>query len=186
MTNHLRFTALNTQRLKLRDFTAADLPAFTAYRHDPAVARYQSWESYDMDMAQQFFALQQALSFNQPGSWYQIAIADLHSDAILGDCVVHFIEDDDQLVEIGFTLATEHQGQGYGKEAITALLECIFNQLGKRRAIAVTDVENAGSIALLEALGFRQEAHFVENVLFKGCWGSEYLYALLAREFRAG
>ena len=38
---------------------------------------------------------------------------------------------------------------------------------------------------LLRALGFRQEAHFVENIFFKGAWGSELLFALLSREWTA-
>jgi RimJ/RimL family protein N-acetyltransferase len=36
----------------------------------------------------------------------------------------------------------------------------------------------------LEAVGFRQEAHFVENIFFKGAWGSEFQYALLASEWQ--
>jgi RimJ/RimL family protein N-acetyltransferase len=36
---------------------------------------------------------------------------------------------------------------------------------------------------LLERVGMRREAHFVENVFFKGAWGSEFLLAMLAREW---
>ena len=185
MIKQVKFSGLETQRLTLRDFKESDLVTFATYRNDPQVARYQSWESYDLAQARQFFAQQQALAFNQPDSWYQIAIIDKTSDEMLGDCVIHFLADDNAQVEIGFTLATKHQGHGYGKEAIGALLDFIFLQLNKRRVIAVTDVKNNGSIHLLEGLGFRQEGHFVENILFKGCWGSEYLYALLRREFVA-
>jgi RimJ/RimL family protein N-acetyltransferase len=39
------FTALTTQRLVLRRFGPEDLDAFVAYRSDPEVARYQSWEA---------------------------------------------------------------------------------------------------------------------------------------------
>jgi RimJ/RimL family protein N-acetyltransferase len=45
-------------------------------------------------------------------------------------------------------------------------------------------VDNVASWRLLEKLGFRREAHLVENVYFKGKYGSEYHYALLARERR--
>ncbi len=38
------FTNIETARLRLRRFAEADLPAFIAYRNDPDVARYQSWE----------------------------------------------------------------------------------------------------------------------------------------------
>lgn len=35
-----------TERLICRAFERADLQAFTAYRADPEVARYQSWQDY--------------------------------------------------------------------------------------------------------------------------------------------
>jgi RimJ/RimL family protein N-acetyltransferase len=38
--------------------------------------------------------------------------------------------------------------------------------------------------ARFRRVGFRQEAHLVENIWFKGQWGSEYLFAMLQREWR--
>jgi hypothetical protein len=32
-------------------------------------------------------------------------------------------------------------------------------------------------------MGFREEAHLVENVWFKGSWGSEYVFAMLKQEW---
>jgi len=178
-----KFNPLTTERLILRDFTPADLATFAAYRSDENVARYQSWEDYDLTMAQDFFNQQQALTFNTPDTWYQIAIADSNNNQLVGDCVIHFLAGDEQApaiqVEIGFTLATEHQGKGYGVEAIGALVAFIFNDLAVHRITAVTDVLNEGSIHLLEKLAFRREAHHVNNIWFKGGWGSEYVYARL-------
>lgn len=34
-----------------------------------------------------------------------------------------------------------------------------------------------------KSVGFRQEGYFIENIFFKGKWGSEYQYALLKREW---
>ena len=51
------------------------------------------------------------------------------------------------------------------------------------RVIAVTDAENAAAAALLTRVGFRKEAHFRDNVFFKGAWGSEFLFAMLASEW---
>jgi RimJ/RimL family protein N-acetyltransferase len=51
------------------------------------------------------------------------------------------------------------------------------------RVIAISDVENTASFRVLERLGFRREGHFVENLMFKGKWASEYHYAMLAREW---
>jgi len=86
-------------------------------------------------------------------------------------------------MEIGVTLATAHQRRGYASEAIECLLGYIFGSLGKHRVAAVTDAENRAAAALLRGLGFRQEAHFVEHLWFKGQWGSEFVFALLRREW---
>ena len=47
----------------------------------------------------------------------------------------------------------------------------------------IVDAENQASISLLKSIGFRQEGHFIENVFFKGKWGSEFQYAMLKREW---
>jgi RimJ/RimL family protein N-acetyltransferase len=41
------FTRIESERLILRRFEDSDLELFVAYRNDPEVARYQSWDSFD-------------------------------------------------------------------------------------------------------------------------------------------
>ncbi|HET6631402.1 MAG TPA: GNAT family protein [Rhodanobacteraceae bacterium] len=48
---------------------------------------------------------------------------------------------------------------------------------------ALTDADNGPAVALFRRLGFRQEAHFIEHVLFKGHYTSELVFALLRREW---
>jgi RimJ/RimL family protein N-acetyltransferase len=83
------------------------------------------------------------------------------------------------------TLAKVYQGSGYGKEACMRLLSYLFDDLKKRRVIACTDVLNHPAYSLLERQGFRREAHFIENLWFKGRWASEYWYGMLQREWEA-
>lgn len=58
--------------------------------------------------------------------------------------------------EIGYLLARRHWGMGYAREAVSRLLDLLFEE-GARRIFADTDPDNAPSIALLERLGFRRE-----------------------------
>ena len=88
-------------------------------------------------------------------------------------------------MELGVTFAPSHQRQGYATEAIERILRYAFDVLGKHRITATTDTENLAAAALFCRLGFRQEAHSIESVWFKGAWGSEYLFALLRREWLA-
>ena len=91
--------------------------------------------------------------------------------------------DEPRIVEIGFTLAKEHQGYGYANEAVGALLGYLFKNLRKHKVIAFTDVRNEKSIRLLENVGMRREGHLLQNYMTKGQWIDEYQYALLRSEW---
>jgi RimJ/RimL family protein N-acetyltransferase len=86
-------------------------------------------------------------------------------------------------MEVGVTLAPEHQGKGYAAEALVCLLDYAFFALGKHRVTALADAENGPAARLLERVGLRREGHFRENVWFKDKWGDEVLYAVLEGEW---
>jgi aminoglycoside 6'-N-acetyltransferase len=175
----------DTERLVLRAFRDSDLPSFLDYRSDPEVARYQSWDvPYAVDEAARLIAEMKVKTPGTPGQWYQVAIERKTTGEHVGDCAFHIPRDDPEQAEIGFTIARAFQGRGYATEAVEALLGYLFEALHLRRVVATCDARNDRSARLLERLGLRREAHFVENVRFKGELGSEYLYAMLAREWQ--
>src|SRR5688500_18246153 len=98
---------------------------------------------------------------------------------MFGDCGIHFLADDERQVELGISLSSAYHGRGPAAEALGSVLRYVFDALGKHRTRAVTDAENHSAASLFRRLGFRQEAHFVEHVWYKGAWGSEFLFALL-------
>jgi RimJ/RimL family protein N-acetyltransferase len=175
-----------THRLILRAFQPSDLEAFAAYRSDPLVAQYQGWSTpYSLEQAANFITEMSQAVPGTPGEWYQVAIERKTSPApgpLIGDVAFHMKQDMRQAY-IGFTLARAYQGQGYGYEAVMRLLTYLFDEQKLHRAIATVDVLNTASIRLIERLGFRREAHFIEDDWFKGRWSSEYWYAMLEREW---
>jgi RimJ/RimL family protein N-acetyltransferase len=174
---------LRSPRLVLRPLCSDDAAPLAAYRSLAEVTRYQFWESFGLADAVRLVAEQATVVPDTPGTWLQLAIVLSHSAVMIGDCGIHFRGDDHRQVELGITLAPTHQGQGFATEALASVLEYVFGRLGKHRVTAVTDAENHAAAGLFRRLGFRQEAHYVENVWFKGAWGSEYLFALLRREW---
>ena len=177
------FTTIETPRLRLRSFSESDLPAFIAYRNDPLVAIYQSWESISEAEAYAFLQQQKETQPGTPGQGIQIAIEHKETGALIGDCYFVILKHDEQQAEIGYTLSRANQRQGFATEAISCLLTYAFVQFRLHRITAITDCENVASIALLERLGMRREGHFLQNVWFKGKWGDEYLYAILEEEW---
>ncbi|NJC69652.1 GNAT family N-acetyltransferase [Planosporangium thailandense] len=178
------FPSLLTPRLEIRGFRAGDAEAFSAYRSDPDVARYQGWTApYPLASAQRFIEALADRDPWTPGEWFQVAIAPREGGVLIGDCGMRPDAADPRIVEIGFSLAREHQGRGLATEAICRLLAYFFDERGVHRVVAGCDVRNTRSAALLERVGMRREAHFVESEWFKGEWTSEYRYALLCREW---
>lgn len=172
-----------TPRLVARAMVPEDVEAFVAYRADPDVARYQSWEHYTLDDGRALVEGMQGLTPGIPGEWFQLALEDVSTGQLVGDLAACVDADEHRQLEVGFTLDPGHQGQGYGTEALRGLLGYAFGTLGIHRVVAVTDALNAPAAALLTRVGLRKEAHFRDNVFFKGAWGSEFLFAMLASEW---
>lgn len=180
----LRFpSSLSTRRLLLRRLQRADAQALCAYRSLPEVARYQSWKTFGPDDAARLLDDQQDRDIGIPGTWLQVAIVEAGTGQLIGDCGLHCLADEPRQFEIGVTLAPSRQGQGYATEALDCLVHYLFTALSARRIFATTDALNDPAAALFRRLGFRQEAHHIEHRAFKGTWTSEFVFALLAREW---
>jgi RimJ/RimL family protein N-acetyltransferase len=181
-----RFSQLASARLILRRFRAADAREFAAYRDDPAVARYQSWDSpYSLAEAQEFVRALAAVHPDTPGDWFQFAVARRADGALLGDCAAG-VQDDPRQAEIGFTIAPRYQGNGYATEAVRLLLGYLFDERGKHRVIASCDARNGASAAVLRRSGFRQEGHLLSSTWAKGEWTDDFIFAILASEWQRG
>ena len=174
---------LSSSRLVLRRLRMEDASAIVAYRSLPEVARFQSWNSFGPADAERLVADQAGVVPDTPGAWLQLALVLSESQVVIGDCGIHFPAGDRRQVEMGITLAPDHQGRGLAAEGLGCALDYVFGQLSKHRASAVTDAENGAAARLFLRLGFRLEAHHLENVWFKGGWGSELLFAMLRREW---
>ena len=178
-----RFKQLGTPRLILRRFRIDDLEPFIAYRNDPEVARYQSWESFSRAEGETFIARQSRARPGIPGLWFQFAAELKDSGVLAGDCALLLIRSARRIGEIGYTFSRAYQGNGLATEAVRAVIDYGFDSLGLNRVIATTDCRNLRSLALMKRLGMREEGHFIQNTWFKGAWCDEYQYAVLRSEW---
>jgi RimJ/RimL family protein N-acetyltransferase len=176
---------LETKRLIIRPFREDDLDTFLAYRNEPDVARYQGWDiPYTREKAVEFINEMKNKNPTQPRGWYQAAITIKENGEYIGDAAFFIKKDKNRKAYIGCTIMKKHWRKGYGVEATRRLLSHLFNEYAVHRVVAETDVENIASYTALERLGFRREAHLIENIWFKGGWASEYHYAILEREWK--
>lgn len=172
---------LVTARLRIDALRPADADGLFACRADPAVARYQGWCPVDLAAARAFIEAQP-----QPPAqgWFQRAIRRREGGALIGDLGVCLPENPQDSVEFGISIAPPHQGRGYAGEAVRALFAFVFDGLGRHRVHASVDPRNLASMAMLRALGMRQEAHHRESLWFKDEWVDDVVFAMLQSEWR--
>lgn len=148
---------LITQRLRIQPLSLNDLDSFVEYRQDPDVARFQSWDtSYSSSQALELIQSQQGVELPDEGEWLQLAIHDFSTGSHVGDLALHRIQDEEDAFEIGFTIAKQHQGRRFAKEAASCLISYLSAEAKAKKFTAATDRRNIASVKVLESLGFSQ------------------------------
>lgn len=177
---------IRTERLLLTRLESRDAVPFHRYRSDPEVGRYQTWKTVTLEEARQFIRDQQRIAFDTPDTWFQFAIRSRGSAGLIGDLGVRFPQTDTRQVEIGITVAPDHQRRGYGVEAVRGILDFLLGERNKHRVFASVDPRNMASIALLRRVGMRQEAHFRQSLWNKDAWEDDLIFAILGSEWIRG
>ncbi|HEV7122211.1 MAG TPA: GNAT family protein [Rhodanobacter sp.] len=173
---------LLTARVRVDGLRAEDAEALFACRGDPVVARYQGWSPPDLAAARDFIDAQPRGSSY---GWFQCAIRLRESGLLIGDLGVCLPSDPRGSVEFGVSIASPYQGRGYASETLRALFDFAFGQLGRHRVHASVDPRNLASMAMLRALGMRQEAHHRESLWLRNEWVDDMIFALLDHEWRS-
>jgi RimJ/RimL family protein N-acetyltransferase len=175
---------ITTSRLTIRNLRSTDLPDFHRYRSDPEVTKYQGFDVFSLEQAKGFIDEQSVKEFGFPGEWMQFGIENKASGRLIGDCAIKIDKYDNRLAEIGITISPDEQQKGFARETMLGILEYLFSREDFHRVTEIVDAENVASIQLLKSLGFREEGHFIENIFFKGKWGSEYQFAMLRKDWQ--
>jgi RimJ/RimL family protein N-acetyltransferase/uncharacterized SAM-binding protein YcdF (DUF218 family) len=86
--------------------------------------------------------------------------------------------------EVGYIVNKSFQRNGYGAEALSAVIDHAFKS-SVHRVYAECDPRNTPSWKLLEKVGMRREAHFLQNIFFHTDgmgmpkWKDTYVYAIV-------
>ena len=174
---------ITTSRLKIRNLKTENLNDFHVYRSNPEVTKYQSFDVMTLEQAREFIKEQTDKQFGKAGEWVQYGIGNKETGKLIGDCAIKLDQYDTRIAEVGITISHLCQKKGYAKEVLLGILTFLFDTKQIHRVVEIVDAENVASIALLNSVGFKQEGHFIENIFFKGKWGSEFQYAMLKREW---
>lgn len=173
-----------TERLLLRPHRLEDLDDLSRFHSDPEVVRYVPWPVRDRAATEEALRVKLGQTvLEEHGQWLVLAVELRASGRVVGEVLLKWASE--RQGELGFALAQDVHGQGYAAEAAAAVLRLAFDDLGFHRVTAVCVADNTASARLLQRLGFRQEARFVDGAFFKGAWVTQLVFALLEDEWRS-
>ncbi|KAA3508976.1 GNAT family N-acetyltransferase [Agrobacterium rosae] len=176
---------LSTDRLILREFIRGDFRDYASYHSLQEVYRYLYAAPPMGDDLQEQFAKILDAPFEHDSDTYRLAIERKDDKALIGEVLLKLASVDAQQGEVGYIFNPAFAGNGYATEAVAAMINIGFSSFGFHRIFARLDAANAGSVGVVERLGLRREAHLIQNDRFRDVWGDEYIYAVLAAEWKS-
>ena len=176
VTQVLPTPTLETERFVMRKLVRDDTAALFPTLSDPENVKYMLSPAFETEEALADWLCDPDWNGR---SWSAI---DKTTGELAARVVAVPAEND--AVEIGYITVCHRYGEGIAFECTQRLLVHLFEVEEIHRVIAITDPRNVPSNRLVEKLGFRREAHFIQNIKTHIGWCDEYLWAMLASEWQ--
>jgi ribosomal-protein-alanine N-acetyltransferase len=153
-------TAIETSRLLLRPFTAADIPAYAAIRAKPQVVRYLMGGAETAKQANEIARSRVtwfAGMWQEPGGFGPWAVIEQASGSLIGHGGLRRWEALGNAPELLYMLDDTAWGKGYASEIAQAALRFGFEALDRPEIVAAAAPENTASIRVMEKAGMRRD-----------------------------
>lgn len=175
---------IESPRLLLRLVEKSDLPSLLEVNSDPEVTAllpYATWSSIgDGEAWYERMSDMQATGLAQ-----QFVVVSKSTGVAIGTCLLFRFEEASARAELGYVLGRANWRQGFMREALVALLNCAFGDMGLRRIEAEVNSRNHRSASLLARLGFTNEGLLRARWVCKGGAEDVEMYGLLRGELRS-
>ncbi len=182
------FPVIYSQRLVLRAFSEADIPAlFDIFSRDEVTQYYDCYSYVSEEQASRDVKRWMSSYADKEAKGYRWAISLLDSpNKLIGSCGLHGVSFHNKSFEIGYDLHPDNWGKGLATEAVSALIEFCFSQnfpFLVNRITAVTDVVSPKSISVLDKLGFQMEGILRQNEYFKDRFNDSRIFSMLRNDW---
>ena len=149
------FQEIHTSRLLLRKLQAEDaLPFFQRLGGSAAVTEHMLWTPHQT-LSDSVASIRKVLDRYETGRCYRWAIVRKEEHSLIG--IIDLLSFDEQADSCSFAymLGQEFWGQGFGTEALTAVLDFAFSKMEMRVVTADHFAENPASGAVMRKAGMR-------------------------------
>lgn len=169
---------IETDRLLLRRLQASDVKGIYAGYSDEKCMVYWSHTAFT-DISQAEKLIENEMKWWDAGSAMRLAITLKDSQEFAGTICLHSFHEISKRAEIGYLLNQKYWQQAIMSEAIKAVVDYAFQQLGLNRIEADIDPENKASAALLTKTGFKREGLLKQRWIVGGMPADSEIYGLL-------
>lgn len=153
---------LTTERLCLRGLHESDAPQILALRSNTEVNKYLDRAADStIDEALSFIKKIEAIVSNSEGFYWAITLKG--KDEPIGTICYWNLDAANKSAEIGYELNPDYQGQGFMREAISAVLTFGFNDQHFEMITACPKEGNESSVKLLKKTGFSLAGNFTDE-----------------------
>ena len=181
---HIGTRQIETERLILRRFTLEDVDdAFCGWFSDPDVAMYMRWDAHsDISQTREFISRFVA-DYEKP-DFYRWAIALKQDNRAIGSVGIHIESDYDSIADVSYTLSKAFWNQGIISEALIAVLQYAFVDVGVNRVEAFHAIDNPASGKVMLKAGMKYEGHARQKYRSHKGYEDCDLYAAVADDWR--
>lgn len=160
MLTHKGTQEIHTQRLLLRKFVMSDITSmFKNYATDERVTKFLSWTPYGREEDICPFLSMVIREYDRPDT-YHWAID--FEGKIIGSISTLSIDEKNLSCEVGYCLGYDYWNKGITSEALVAVMDFLYEEVGMHRIMAKHDVENPASGKVMEKCGMTYEGTLKE------------------------
>jgi [ribosomal protein S5]-alanine N-acetyltransferase len=176
-----KFPELESDRLRFCQIVSDHSERLFEIRSNKTVMKYMGIEELKSALESEELIKSIGESFKS-GSGISWGIIEKSTNEFIGYFGIWRIDYRHCRGEIGYALHPDYWGKGYMKEAALKSIHFGFKILNLHSIEANVNPENLRSMRFLEKIGFRKEAYFRENYLFKNKFEDSVIYSLLERD----
>lgn len=170
------FMKIETDRLLIKPFEKHHLNDVYEIYKDDSTCQFLLHDKWTDEIKES--EIEKKLKNNQLTKDNALSLAVLLNSKVIGDLSVRYTDMKDT-VEIGYTFSKAVSGKGYATEAVSALINYLFEVVKVHRIQANLDARNIASQKLCRRVGMRKEAHFIQDFWNKGEWTDSIVFGML-------
>ena len=172
MSSYLSF---ESDRLYLRPTTEEDAALVLAILTAPKALKFIGDRNLYSEEDAREYIRSRALPQLRERGYANYTLVTKETGTKVGVCGL-YVRPDLELIDLGYALHPDHEGQGYAREASKRIMQAAKERFGQLKLSAITHGENTASIKVLEALGF---AHLGQKTVAGYDGPSEYFEVAL-------